>query len=255
MGGDLGVGKYTVWYVVKPFIIVVCAFLLLLFLGVSFGELWAEFVIFLVIAALVVFYRWGGRLEEEERLEQVRKEEAERQEEEKRKEAARLEQVRREEAERRERLRKWEEERREQAKRQEAEKRQRIEAMLHRDRVRDQINYMSGPEFERFMADLLRQKGYAVQETKATGDQGVDLIVPDLDGKQVVIQLKRWTGPVGNAAVSAIFAGMAHYHADEGWVITTSTFTRSARELARSTSVRLIDGKELADWLEGLREE
>jgi restriction system protein len=145
--------------------------------------------------------------------------------------------------------------RREQVRQREEEKRRRIEAMLHRDRVRDEINYMSGSEFERFMANVLRQKGYAVEETQATGDQGVDLIVPDLDGKRVVIQLKRWTGPVGNKAIQATFAGMAHYQADEGWIITTSTFTKSARELARSTSVRLIDGKELSDWLEGLREE
>ena len=137
----------------------------------------------------------------------------------------------------------------------EAAQRRRIEAMLHPDRVRDEIHYMSGPEFERFMADLLRQKGYEVEQTPLSGDQGVDLILPDLDGKRVVIQLKRWTGPVGNKAIQATFAGMAHYQADEGWVITTSTFTKSARELARSTSVRLIDRDELADWLEGLREE
>jgi restriction system protein len=105
------------------------------------------------------------------------------------------------------------------------------------------------------MADLLRQKGYEVEETPLSGDQGVDLILPDLDGKRVVIQLKRWTGPVGNKAIQATFAGMGHYEADEGWIITTSTFTKSARELARSTSVRLIDRDELTDWLEGLREE
>jgi restriction endonuclease Mrr len=137
----------------------------------------------------------------------------------------------------------------------EAAKRRRIKALLHPDRVRDEIHYMSGPEFERFMADLLRQKGYQVEETPLSGDQGVDLVLPDLDGKRVVIQLKRWTGPVGNNAIQATFAGMAHYQADEGWIITTSTFTKSARELARSTSVRLIDRDELADWLEGLREE
>ena len=148
-----------------------------------------------------------------------------------------------------------EEERRERVRQREAAKRRRIEAMLHPDRVRDKIHYMSGPEFERFMADLLRQKGYQVEETPLSGDQGVDLILPDLDGKRVVIQLKRWTGPVGNKAIQATFAGMAHYQADEGWIITTSTFTKSARELARSTSVRLIDRDELADWLEGLREE
>ena len=148
-----------------------------------------------------------------------------------------------------------EEERQEPARQREAAKRGRIEALLHPDRVRDEIHYMSGPEFERFMADLLRQKGYEVEETPLSGDQGVDLILPDLDGKRVVIQLKRWTGPVGNKAIQATFAGMAHYQADEGWVIITSTFTKSARELARSTNVRLIDRDELADWLEGLREE
>ena len=121
--------------------------------------------------------------------------------------------------------------------------------------LRDEIDDMRGPEFERFMADLLRQKGYRVEETPLSGDQGVDLVLPDLDGKRVVIQLKRWTGPVGNKAIQATFAGMAHYQADEGWIITTSTFTKSARELAKSTSVRLIGRDELADWLEGLREE
>lgn len=160
-----------------------------------------------------------------------------------------------EEEERQERVRQWQTERQEQARQREAAKQRRIEAMLHPDRVRGEIHYMSGPEFERFMADVLRQKGYEVEETPLSGDQGVDLILPDLDGKRVVIQLKRWTGPVGNNAIQATFAGMAHYQADEGWIITTSTFTKSARELAKSTSVRLIDRDELADWLEGLREE
>jgi flagellar biosynthesis/type III secretory pathway M-ring protein FliF/YscJ len=79
------------------------------------------------------------------------------------------------EEERRERVRQWQAERQEQARQREAEKRSRIEAMLHPDRVRDEIHYMSGPEFERFMADLLRQKGYEVEETPLSGDQGVDL--------------------------------------------------------------------------------
>ncbi len=162
------------------------------------------------------------------------------------------------ERERQERLKRSEEaaNRAEQQKRAaEEEHRRRIEALLQRDAVRDEINHMSGPEFERFMADLFRQKGYAVKQTPASGDQGVDLILPDYDGRRVAVQLKRWSGPVGNAVVGATLAGRVHYGAEEGWVITTSTFTRSARELARSTGVRLIDGKELAAWLEGLREE
>ena len=83
----------------------------------------------------------------------------------------------------------------------------------------------------------------------------MDLILSDYDGKRVAVQLKRWSGPVGNAVDSATFGGMAHYQAEEGWIITTSTFTPKARELARSTRLRLINGKELAEWLEGLREQ
>jgi hypothetical protein len=38
-------------------------------------------------------------------------------------------------------------------------------------------------------------------------------------------------------------------------VVATMLCRRCAGELARSTSVRLIDRDELTDWLEGLREE
>jgi hypothetical protein len=69
------------------------------------------------------------------------------------------------EEERRELERRWEAERQERARQRaaaEAAKRRRIEAMLHPDRVRDEIHYVSGLDFERFMADVLRQKGYEV---------------------------------------------------------------------------------------------
>ena len=171
-------------------------------------------------------------------------------------ERARREEQDRVRAEEELRIAKAERARREEQKRiREEQKRIRIESLLRRDAVRDEINYMSGVEFEKFIADVLRQKGYTVEETPASGDQGVDLILPDYDGKRVAVQLKRWSGPVGNAVVGATFGGMAHYQAEEGWIITTSTFTPKARELARSTSVRLIDGKELAAWLEGLKEQ
>jgi restriction system protein len=83
---------------------------------------------------------------------------------------------------------------------------------------------------------------------------GGDLLLT-IDDRKVAVQLKRYTAPVGNAAVQAVFAGMSDYKAKEAWVITTSSFTKSAVELAKSTRVRLIDGKELEDWLDDLRDE
>lgn len=135
----------------------------------------------------------------------------------------------------------------------EEEQRRVLESLLRRDAVQDEINYISGAEFERFMADFLRRQKYRIEETKASGGQGVDLVLPDVNGKRVVVQLKRYACPVGNAAVQATFAGMAHYQANEGWLVTTSSLTKPARELARSTRVRLIDGDELGVWLKDAR--
>jgi restriction system protein len=134
------------------------------------------------------------------------------------------------------------------------ERRRQIDALLHRDALKDEINYMSGAQFEDFMADLFRQKGYPVRTTPGSGDQGVDLLL-EVQGRKVAVQLKRWVAPVGNRVISHTLGGMLHYGAQEAWVVTTGSFTPKAKEMARSTGVRLIDGNELAEWLEGLGEE
>lgn len=107
---------------------------------------------------------------------------------------------------------------------------------------------MEGWEFERFMADILNRSGYTVESTQLSGDQGVDILL-DMEGRKIAVQLKRYTRPVGNKAVQEVLAGRIHYAAQEAWVVTTSSFTRSAVELAKSTGVRLIDGNELREWL------
>lgn len=120
---------------------------------------------------------------------------------------------------------------------------------LNQETTLDRVLAMSGLQFEQFMASLFRTRGYSVHLTRASGDQGVDLLL-SWGGRRIAIQLKRHTLPVGNAAVQAVFAGQHFYQAEEAWVITTSTFTTSAKELATKLRVRLIDGQELVHWIE-----
>lgn len=94
-------------------------------------------------------------------------------------------------------------------------------------------------EFEHFCADTLRRTGWSVQVTKGSGEQGVDVLASK-DGVIVVLQCKRWRRPVGNKAVQEAHAGMVHYSANAAAVIATSSFTRSAHELAQSTGVHLL---------------
>jgi len=104
---------------------------------------------------------------------------------------------------------------------------------------------MTGKEFENYIAKLLREKGYTdVRGTPATGDQGADLIAKK-DNKTIIIQAKRHQGKIGNKAVQEIIGALSFYRGDEGWVITNSTFTLSAKALAQKSNIKLIDGQSL----------
>lgn len=101
---------------------------------------------------------------------------------------------------------------------------------------------MTGREFEEYCADLLRKKGYRrVTVTKASGDQGADILARR-HGRTYAIQCKLYQKPVGNAAVQEAFAGRQYYGCDRGMVMTNSTFTKGARELAERTETELWEG-------------
>jgi hypothetical protein len=106
------------------------------------------------------------------------------------------------------------------------------------------LEHMSGTDFEHYMAEVFRDQGYEVELTPQSGDQGVDLLLKK-QGLRIAVQLKRYQGAVGNKAVQEIHSGVGYYDADGGWVITTSTYTRGARQLADKLGIRLIDGLEL----------
>ncbi|HEY1528450.1 MAG TPA: restriction endonuclease [Candidatus Angelobacter sp.] len=113
----------------------------------------------------------------------------------------------------------------------------------HKARGKDlDFNAQSGTEFETHLAGVLKQEGFEdICGTPKTGDQGADLIVKK-NGRKIAIQAKRYKGSVGNQAVQEIVAAVKFYGADEGWVITSGTFTPSAKALAQRNGVRLIDG-------------
>ncbi len=55
----------------------------------------------------------------------------------------------------------------------------------------DQIDAMTGREFEIYLSVLFRNLGYKVKLTKASGDYGADLILKK-SGLSIVVQAKRY---------------------------------------------------------------
>ncbi len=106
------------------------------------------------------------------------------------------------------------------------------------------IAEMSGIEFEEYLAEIFKSKGYNVQMTPISIDQWADLIVVKNERK-IAIQAKRYQWSVWNTAVQEVIAARWYYGCSTAWVITNSFYTSSAQDLAEKNNVRLIDGAEL----------
>lgn len=98
-----------------------------------------------------------------------------------------------------------------------------------------------GVEYERFVTEYLEQLGYDnIEVTEVTGDFGIDILAYK-NGFKWGFQCKEYSSPVGVRAVQEAVAGKAYYACDLVGVITNSTFTKAAQELAEAADVVLLD--------------
>lgn len=105
----------------------------------------------------------------------------------------------------------------------------------------DSINPL---EFENWVAQRLVDRGWTASATKASGDQGADVIAQK-GNMLIVIQCKLYNTPVGNKAVQEAHAAKSHYAASISAVVTNSTYTPSAMSLAATTGVLLLHHSDL----------
>ena len=125
-----------------------------------------------------------------------------------------------------------------------------------RKRVAEILQNMNPYSFERLTQRLLRESGFLdVQVTKKSGDGGIDgtgkLRIKGIFSFNVAFQCKRFKGPVGAAEIRD-FRGSLGTNIEKGVLITTSSFSRAAKEEAASEGKRLIDlmdGEELINKL------
>lgn len=104
-----------------------------------------------------------------------------------------------------------------------------------------EIDGMEGHAFEYFCADLLRKNGFSdVNVTPGSGDQGVDILA-EKGGVKYAIQCKNYASPLSNTPVQEVNAGKIFYGCHVGAVMTNSTFTLGAINLAKATGILLWD--------------
>ena len=81
---------------------------------------------------------------------------------------------------------------------------------------------------------FVRRCGKATQ-----ADFGGDITARGFLFTKIVVQCKDYSKPVGVKAVQEAYAAKRYYHASRAAVATNSTFTRQAKELARTCKIEL----------------
>ena len=108
-------------------------------------------------------------------------------------------------------------------------------------------------EFEHAVAELIVPLGYTdVRVTGGAADLGVDVLCRDRKGHKVAIQVKRYQpgNDISSSAVQTFMGGMVAHKAERGIIVTTSSSTGPARDLAQNQGIQMIDGAELTRMLE-----
>ena len=110
------------------------------------------------------------------------------------------------------------------------------------------VDVMSGEDFEKVVLSVLEKIGYKCELTKKTADQGIDIIATKGIYK-IGVQCKRYSESVGNHAIMEAYAGAKFYKCSQAMVITNNYFSTNAKELAKENNVILWDRDELKKHL------
>lgn len=106
-------------------------------------------------------------------------------------------------------------------------------------------NNMNGLQFEIWCANVLKLSGWDAKVTKASGDQGADIIATKA-GVKLAIQCKHYNGSVGNKAVQEINAAKLYYNAHYAIVVAKEkNYTKGAKDLASIVSVKLLSADDI----------
>jgi len=113
--------------------------------------------------------------------------------------------------------------------------------------------------FEKVVVEVIVKMGYGGSRKDAgraigkTGDEGIDGIInEDRLGLDIIyLQAKRWGASVGRPEIQKFAGALLGKKAKKGIFITTSEFTKDAREFAGmiESKIVLIDGEQLAQMM------
>jgi restriction system protein len=121
----------------------------------------------------------------------------------------------------------------------------------------DDIFKLTSRQYEELIAELMSDMGYDVTLTKATRDGGKDILASirtDATDFLMLVEAKRYgqRHKVGVSLVRALYGTLCDYQANSGMLVTTSSFSKDAKEFGgrHQYQLRLRDFTDVASWIQ-----
>jgi restriction system protein len=117
------------------------------------------------------------------------------------------------------------------------------------------VDSMTGTQFEEYVAQLLRHRGFSsVNVVGGAADGGVDILAVSPDGTSAAFQCKRQTSNVGVQVVRQLIGSVSHEHRGRvPFLVTTASLTKDGARLAIEADVSVIDRSVLGTWMSEIR--
>ena len=106
-------------------------------------------------------------------------------------------------------------------------------------------------DFEQYCAELFRLEGYKAKTTPPTADGGYDIDMIDPYGRRCFVECKCYSrNTIGRPMLQKLYGANAQEEAERLIFITTTDFSKGARDYAEGVDMELINGKALLSLAE-----
>lgn len=106
-----------------------------------------------------------------------------------------------------------------------------------------QIDHLDGFDFQKFVSEIFKLKGYSIKEMAFTGDEGKDIVI-EKDKERIIIECKHHKSSIGRPVIQKLHSAIiTDGRANKGMVITSGSFSKQAIDYVytKNLPIELID--------------
>ena len=111
--------------------------------------------------------------------------------------------------------------------------------------IKDTILKMDPYEFEHYVADYFRERGYAAKVSNKSSDGGIDILLKT-SNDEIPVQCKRYNSTVSTPDIQKFLGVIAQHSYQEGYFVCSNYYSRNAKRIANNNNIKIFTIDDIA---------